>query len=160
VHNRQPDGTLVVEKHPWFHVRGATKIYRRLTWEAIGGLVTVQGWDTVDEVKANQLGWRTTTLADVPIVQQRNTGVRAGMWRDWSKNGRAAHFCGYHPVFVLVRAARVAATRPFGVRGAALLGGYLGAVLRRAEPIDDRGLVVYTRRQQLRRLTRRPTIWR
>jgi poly-beta-1,6-N-acetyl-D-glucosamine synthase len=160
VHNRQADGSLVIEKHPLFHVRGATKIYRRATWLAIGGLVPAKGWDTVDEVKANQLGWRTTTLVDVPIVQQRNTGARTGTWRDWSKNGRAAHFCGYHPLFVLVRAVRVSGIRPLAVRGLALLSGYFGAVVDRAPRIDDRELVAYTRRQQLRRLTHRPTIWR
>ena len=160
VHNRQCDGSLVVEKHPLFHVRGATKIYRRATWEAIGGLVEAKGWDTIDEVKANQLGWKTATLVDVPIIQQRSTGARVGIWRDWSKNGRAAHFCGYHPLFVLVRATRVSGIRPLGVRAVALLSGYLGAVLGGASPIDDPELVAYTRSQQLCRLTRRPTIWR
>ena len=32
------DGELKVEANPKFHVRGATKIYRRACWEAIGGL--------------------------------------------------------------------------------------------------------------------------
>src|SRR5438874_8428803 len=46
-------------RDPAFHVRGATKIYRRATWDAIGGLVKTPGWDTLDEVKANMLGWKT-----------------------------------------------------------------------------------------------------
>src|SRR4029077_9964358 len=46
-------------KDPAFHVRGATKIYRRECWRQLGGLYPVTGWDTLDEVKANMLGWRT-----------------------------------------------------------------------------------------------------
>src|SRR5271166_6438519 len=51
------NGALKIESCPRFHVRGATKIYSRACWEAIGGLLSVPGWDTVDEVKANMLGW-------------------------------------------------------------------------------------------------------
>ncbi|MEM9712633.1 MAG: Coenzyme F420 hydrogenase/dehydrogenase, beta subunit C-terminal domain [Actinomycetota bacterium] len=160
VHDRLADGTIAVEGHPRFHVRGATKIYRRATWDAIGGLVVAKGWDTLDEVKANQLGWRTTTFADVAVIQQRETGRRAGWWRDWAKNGRAAWFCGYHPLFVLARAGRVATMRPVGLKGVALLWGYVEAVVRRRPRVDDVELRRYTSRQQLRRLLRRDTIWR
>ncbi|MEO1061365.1 MAG: Coenzyme F420 hydrogenase/dehydrogenase, beta subunit C-terminal domain [Actinomycetota bacterium] len=160
VHDRLADGRIVVEGHPMFHVRGATKIYRRATWDAIGGLVVAKGWDTLDEVKANQLGWRTTTFSDIPIVQQRETGRRAGWWKDWSKNGRAAWFCGYHPAFVVARSARVATMRPVGLKGLALLWGYVEAVVRRRPRVDDPDLRRYTREQQLRRLLRRDTIWR
>src|ERR1039458_440044 len=50
----QLNGALEVESKvdPVFHVRGATKIYRRQCWDQIGGLIRAPGWDTVDEVKA------------------------------------------------------------------------------------------------------------
>jgi glycosyltransferase involved in cell wall biosynthesis len=160
VHDRLADGSIVVEGHPTFHVRGATKIYRRATWDAIGGLVVAKGWDTLDEVKSNQLGWRTTTFSDIPIIQQRETGRRAGWWKDWSKNGRAAWFCGYHPLFVLARCARVATMQPYGLKGLALLSGYVDAVVRRRPRVDDTDLRRYTRTQQLRRLLGRESIWR
>ena len=41
------------EPHPDFHVRGATKIYRRACWADIGGLVQESGWVTFDELAAN-----------------------------------------------------------------------------------------------------------
>ena len=43
-------------------MRGATKIYKRDCWEAIGGLWVAPGWDTIDEVKANMLGWTMPKL--------------------------------------------------------------------------------------------------
>ena len=59
------DGTLKVEANPKFHVRGATKIYRRACWEAIGGIWAAPGWDTIDEVKANMLDWKTDTFGEL-----------------------------------------------------------------------------------------------
>src|SRR5665213_2130111 len=47
------NGEERIEAGPSFHVRGATKIYRRACWEALGGLWPAPGWDTFDEVKAN-----------------------------------------------------------------------------------------------------------
>ena len=55
-------GEMKAEKNPSFHVRGATKIYRRDCWEAIDGLWSASGWDTIDEVKANMKGWKTLYL--------------------------------------------------------------------------------------------------
>ena len=37
-------GKLRVEPSPRFHVRGATKIYRRTCWEQIGGVIRGIGW--------------------------------------------------------------------------------------------------------------------
>ena len=86
-----------------FHVRGATKIYRRACWEAIHGLIRELGWDTLDEVKANMLGWKSQTFNDIPIVQHRRTGAADGWWRDNFKNGRANYICGYHPLFMILK---------------------------------------------------------
>ena len=40
------NGTLKLEENPRFHVRGATKIYRRACWDGLGGLLQAPGWDT------------------------------------------------------------------------------------------------------------------
>ena len=47
-------------------------------WRAIGGLIHAPGWDTVDEVKANMLGWKTRTLPDVKALHHRPTGAAYG----------------------------------------------------------------------------------
>ena len=41
------NGKYVKENCPPFHVRGATKIYRRDCWSAIGDLIRAPGWDTL-----------------------------------------------------------------------------------------------------------------
>ena len=90
IHNS--DGNkLWVEKSndPRFHVRGATKIYRRACWEDIGELIRAPGWDTLDEVKANMKGWTTNTFMDLPIIHHRYTGQADGTWKNYVKNSLA-----------------------------------------------------------------------
>jgi len=156
------DGELVEEApgDPVFHVRGATKIYRRACWDAIGGLSRMTGWDTLDEVKANMLGWSTRTFPDARLVHHRPTGGADGSWGDAFKNGRGAYICGYHPLFILLKSMRRALRRPFVVVGCGLLAGYLSGYWGRHPRIEDRRLIRYLRDQQLRALMGRPTIWR
>jgi glycosyltransferase involved in cell wall biosynthesis len=82
--------TIDAPGDPPFHVRGATKIYRRECWERIEPLVVGPGWDTIDEVKANRLGWTTRTFPDLQLIQHKPTGAADGSWRDAYKNGREA----------------------------------------------------------------------
>lgn len=145
---------------PPFHVRGATKIYRRACWEAIGGLIKAPGWDTVDELKANMLGWRTRTFAKVEIEQQRITGAADGMWQNAVKDGRADYVSGYHPVFMLFKCLKRTVDKPFLLRAAGLLCGYAGGYLTGAPRVTDEQLIRYVRRQQLRRLLLRESIWK
>lgn len=150
----------IPEEHPTFHVRGATKIYRRECWNDIGGLAKTPAWDTIDEVTANMHGWTTRTLPDVPIDHLRSTGDAAGQWSNWVKNGKAAYLAGYHPLFLAARALRHAARPPYLVSTTGLLWGYARAVVKR-EPKDlDPEVMAYVRDQQMRRLTGRESVWR
>ena len=92
---------LKLEVNPKFHVRGATKIYRRACWEAIGGLWRAPGWDTIDEVKANMLGWKTYSFEELHLIHHRFTGSADGLVRDCVKHGVVCYICGYHPLFVV-----------------------------------------------------------
>lgn len=157
--NVAEDGSRTAEPHPAFHVRGATKIYRRHCWDDIGGLIAVAGWDTIDEVTANQRHWRTRTL-DVPIDQLRPTGEAAGQWSNWVKNGRAAYVSGYDPIFVAARAGSRVTKQPHFAAPAGLLWGYVRSAIRREPKSVDSDLQRYVRDQQRRRLTGRETIWR
>lgn len=151
---------IVHDPHPAFHVRGATKIYRRACWNDIGNLIDAPGWDTLDEVKANQLGWATRTLAEPPIYQLRPTGEAAGSWSNWVKNGAAAYRSGYHPGFVVARAGRRLLQPPSVIAPVGLVWGYLLAWISRADRVDDPELLRYIKQQQWNRLTGRESIWK
>src|SRR5579864_7924243 len=95
------NGQLEAESTPKFHVRGATKIYRRACWEEIGGALQGAGWDTLDEVKANMLGWNTRSFSHLKVVHHRATGSANGAWQNAVKNGVWSYTAGYHPMYML-----------------------------------------------------------
>jgi poly-beta-1,6-N-acetyl-D-glucosamine synthase len=150
------------EPHPKFHVRGATKIYRRSCWEEIGGLIAMPGWDALDEIKANMLNWQTRTFPDLVLTQLRATGMAQGqgLWRDWVKGGEGAYLVGYHPLFLLARSIVRAGRSPYLIASTGLLAGYLRSLMRRQPRGADPETIAYVRKQQLARLLGRESIWR
>jgi glycosyltransferase involved in cell wall biosynthesis len=153
-------GHEVIESNPRFHVRGATKIYRRACWDAIGGIVQAPGWDTIDEVRAQMLGWSTRTFQDIRALHLRPTGGADGAWATATKYGRANYVTGYHPLFMALKVLKRLTYRPYGVVSLGLLWGYASGYFRRIPRGADPALMRFVRRQQLRRLFGQPTIWR
>ena len=155
------DGVAVPESKgdPPFHVRGATKIYRRSCWEAIGGLIKTTGWDTMDEVKANMLGWQTYSFRGLNVVQLRTTGGADGVWRNFFKNGRANYIVGYHPLFMAAKCLRRIGQRPYGVMAAALWCGFVSGYFTRASRPADGDVIRYIRTQQFRALLGKDCLW-
>lgn len=154
------DGLATVEKAPSFHVRGATKIYRRACWEQIGGLLLAPGWDTFDEVKANSLGWKTRSFPQLRLMHHRDTGAADGIWRSSVKYGRANYICGYHPLFMLCKCARRILQKPYVTGAAGLVYGFISGYLGRVPRVNDQAAIAYLRREQVKRLWGRETIWR
>jgi poly-beta-1,6-N-acetyl-D-glucosamine synthase len=151
---------LMPETCQSFHVRGATKIYRRNCWEAIGELMRGPGWDTLDEIKANMLGWQTLSFADVPIIQHRETGGADGIWKNAVKNGRANYACGYHPLFMVVKCAIRFFHPPYVVSALGLFTGFLSGYVQHLPRIEDKRIVRYLRTQQMNRLTFSDSLWK
>lgn len=149
----------VTEPHPKFHVRGATKIYRRACWDAIGGLSRSIGWDTHDELNARFHGWTTRTFEGIRALHCRPTGAADGSWRNAVKNGRANYAVGYHPLFMFAKCLVRVRERPFLAQALGLAVGFVSGYARRAPRISEPGLIAFTRREQLRRLMGRSSIW-
>jgi glycosyltransferase involved in cell wall biosynthesis len=156
----QENGKRVLEKNPIFHVRGGVKIYRRACWDALGGLWIGPGSDTVDEVKANMLGWTSKSFTDIHMTHHRFTGASWGRWGGLVKDGKIDYVTGYHPLFVSAKWMVRLARRPFLLGSAALAYGYFSALLRHMPRVDDPELIAYLRRQQFARLFGGPTIWK
>lgn len=157
-HNIQ--GTLLLEKNPLFHVRGATKIYRKECWNAIGGLIMAPGWDTLDEVKSSMLGWTTRSFPELKLIHHRYTGAADGTWKNWVKNGRANYISGYHPLFMLLKCAKRAFQRPYIISSLGLFYGFISGYIRNVPQVDDSALISYLRKQQLQRLFLKESIWK
>lgn len=154
------NGYLAVEPNPQFHVRGANKIYKRECWDDIGGLIAAPGWDTVDEVKANMLGWNTRSFGPLRVVHHRFTGAANGVWANAVKNGLGSYTAGYHPLFMVVKSVKRLLERPFLIVSIGLLYGYMLGYLRQAPQVQERSVIKYLRSQQIRRLLFFPSIWK
>jgi biofilm PGA synthesis N-glycosyltransferase PgaC len=148
------------EANPKFHVRGATKIYRRDCWEAIGGLLRAPGWDTIDEVKANMLGWKTYSFGELRLVHHRLTGTADGLLRDRIKHGIACYVSGYDPLFVVASCVSRLIQKPYIAGSAAIFYGFIKGYWIRMPRVNDKQLIKYLRTQQLRRLCGLETIWK
>jgi biofilm PGA synthesis N-glycosyltransferase PgaC len=154
-------GVLEVEakNDPAFHVRGATKIYRRGCWLGIGGLIHASGWDTMDEVKANMLGWNTRTISGINAIHHRLTGAASGAWKDRTKNGTGCYITGYHPLFMLLKCLKRMGEKPYIVGGCGFLFGFLKGYVKQIPQVEDKALIRYFRQQQMNRLMGRKSLW-
>lgn len=154
------DDKLIPEKHPLFHIRGATKIYKRECWEAIGGIVVSQCYDTVDEVRANMMGFQTRSFTDIELIHHRYTGSAYGKWGSSVKNGMANYLSGYHPLFMIVKCGKRFLQNPYSIDALGLGYGYIKGYVKNIPKAVDSETIKYLRRQQLRRLVFLPSIWK
>ena len=154
------NGQKRFEEAPAFHVRGATKIYRKACWEGIGGFIAAPGWDTMDEVKANSLGWTTRSFPQLHLVHHRDTGSADGLWPSLVKYGRANYICGYHPLFMMSKCIVRLVRKPYIIGSIGLMYGFVSGYLTNVQQVDDPAAVAYLRRQQMSRLFGGETIWR
>jgi hypothetical protein len=150
----------IESKDPNFHVRGATKVYRRECWDGIGGLIRTSGWDTVDEVKANMLGWNTRRIKEATLLHLRPTGGADGTWKNAVKNGRGSYLSGYHPLFLVAKCG-LRLTRGLNIKEpVGLFYGYFKSYLEGQPRIAEGEVLNYMQKQQLNRLLCRKSMWR
>lgn len=71
--------SMVEEKHPVVHTRGPLKTYRTQCFIDIKGIEPELGWDTIDEMRANMLGWKTSTISNLKIHHLRKTQTAKGV---------------------------------------------------------------------------------
>jgi glycosyltransferase involved in cell wall biosynthesis len=147
------DGATSRFPGPRWHVRGATKFYRRECYEQIQPIPAHLGWDMIDEVKARRAGWRTQSF-DLPggdTLHLRPTGQHDGRLRAYRRWGRCAWGYGAHPAFVVLGGIKRALRRPYVVGGVVYVLGYLEAGLRR-RPRVERDVRAFLRREEMRQV--------
>jgi glycosyltransferase involved in cell wall biosynthesis len=157
------DGTATRFPVPRWHVRGATKFYRRACYEEIRPIPAHLGWDMIDEVKARRAGWLTASfeLPGGDTLHLRPTGQHDGRLRAYRRWGACAWGYGAHPAFMLLGAVKRGRRRPFVLGGALYALGYAEAALR-GHPRVGRDVRDYLHREEARQvlsvLTRRHAV--
>jgi glycosyltransferase involved in cell wall biosynthesis len=136
------------------HARGATRAYRWACFDQVQPLEERLGWDAIDELKANELGWRTASIANLPFWHHRPLGQRDGrVVMKWARMGEAAHYLGYRFSYLLLRALHRSRREPAAV---GMVWGYCAAALRGEPRYSDAAVRNRLReRQRLRHLSLR-----
>jgi biofilm PGA synthesis N-glycosyltransferase PgaC len=147
-------------REPSFQATGNCRIYSRRCFEAIGGLESGLGWDTIDVTKALMLGFHTRNFEHIPIFHHRPMQSASGRAQGRLNIGEAAYNAGYSPLFMAARALKHAFSSPRMSDGALMMFAYLRCWVTRKPIVADPELVKFVRRQQLRRLLGASTVWR
>jgi biofilm PGA synthesis N-glycosyltransferase PgaC len=145
-------------RQPEFHTRGAAKMYSGRCLAAIGGLDSELGWDTLDEAHAMMLGFHTRSFRNITAKHHRPQGAASG-WKARIAAGLSAYNVGYSPLFLSARAIRQTFSSPLPFAGALMLIGYLQGYVRRRRRIASPELIKFIRKQQIRRLMLRESLW-
>jgi glycosyltransferase involved in cell wall biosynthesis len=156
----QDNKKLVEETHPRFHVRGAVKTYRVPCFKEIGGLEKGLGWDAVDEIRANMLGWQTRSFPELKVIHHRGTQSFDGRLKGKRNFGKAAYYLGYHPIFMILRVLKNMTKKPYFWGAINMFIGFLSGYTEKRAKINDREFIQYLRKQQLNKLLGKATIWK
>lgn len=141
-------GRLCPELAPDYHVRGALKMYRRECFEAIGGLTTRIGWDTIDEVAAWTKGWTTKSYFECQVMHRRPTGRGLSARRIFWERGKAEYFTWSHPLFVVSKTLKLAVNGAGPVPALSFLAGFMWSYAQHYERLNDPEFIQMRRRQQ------------
>jgi poly-beta-1,6-N-acetyl-D-glucosamine synthase len=158
LYERERDGWREM-RTPRFHTRGAIKMYSYACLRAIGGIEAGLGWDTIDEAHAAMLGFTTRSFRHIHARHHRPQGRAGGVLHGRLAAGQAAYQCGYSPVFMAARVLRHVFAWPTVLGAAWLAAGYLEGYLRGKRRAASPELVRFIRRQQVRRLLMRKSVW-
>lgn len=116
---------------PKYHAAGASKVIRRRCFEDIGGFITAQGWDTVDEIKAQYRGWGTAHFNDAVFYHLKNEGSGMGFQRTNIMHGEIYYRTGGTKyIFFLKMIRRMIFGRPILIGGIYMLYGYMRSLLQ------------------------------
>jgi glycosyltransferase involved in cell wall biosynthesis len=127
-------------------VEGQCRAYRAACLREILPLEKNMGWDGVDEAKARVQGWHTGAFRELPFRHHRQVGARErSRFGAWSSQGAGAHYMGYRPSYLLLRALFRSCRDPAAL---GLISGYVMAGLRRTSRCADDEARNYVRHQQ------------
>jgi len=111
---------------PDYHAAGATKVIRRNCFQEIGGFIRMSGWDTVDEIKAQSMKWRTCHFPEIQFHHLKPEGSASGWYRTQILHGEAYFKYGGSKFLFLGKCLqRMLISRPLVLGAAAMMWGYL-----------------------------------
>lgn len=132
---------------PAYHAAGQTKMVRAKCFADIGGFVASRGWDTVDEIRAQAMGWKTRHFEELFFYHLKPEGSGIGFLRTNKMHGEIYYLTGGGPLFFFFKFwDRLFFGRPFVLGALMMLWGYLETALtRRPRLVSDVEVGLYRR---------------
>jgi glycosyltransferase involved in cell wall biosynthesis len=90
------------------HVRGAFKAIRNKCFKDIGGLRSIEGWDTLDEMLAEIYGWKIKVDQELQVVHLKPTDIKTGIKKASIKAGNSFRILGYNATIAHLAAVKLA----------------------------------------------------
>lgn len=113
---------------PDYHAAGASKMVRSRCFKDIGGFVSNIGWDTIDEIRAQTMGWKTGHFEELRFYHLKPEGSGLGYIRTNSIHGEIYYLTGGGKLFFAFKVLhRMIFGKAFLLGGLAMLGGFLKA---------------------------------
>lgn len=125
------DGTWKEVVMPSYHAAGACKVIRKKCFEEIGGFIVAAGWDTVDEIRAMTLGWKTGHFIDLQMKHHKPEGSGIGTIRTSVMHGEISYLTGGGKLFFLLKVLHRMRSKPYVIGAMALSWGYMKAIWKR-----------------------------
>lgn len=137
------------------HVAGGCQVFRRQCFEEIGGYLPskVGGIDWMAVKTARMIGWKTCSFREKSFLHQRILGTaERGVIASNFAYGEKDFILGGHPLWEIFRCMYRMTKPPYIIGGIALLAGFLGAFLSRAERPVSPELMRFHRSEQMLKL--------
>jgi len=134
-------------KIPNYHAAGCSKVIRAECFHDMGGFILRPGWDTVDEIRAQVMGWETRHFEDIAMRHLKPEGAGIGFSRTNLMHGQIYYLAGGGTLFLLLKCLhRLIFGRPILLGGVMMSVGFIKAYLK-GEPklVSDREAVHYRR---------------
>ena len=141
-----PEGTPHIAD-PEF-VRGNSRVWKKKCLEEAGYLVAHTA-DTVSVALAHLKGWKTKTLKSAKVIS-REVDVRLG---NPQSKGYHAYYRGHTLLYMMLKFFHFALFKGRLRTGYVFLSGYLSAMMKRKERIDNRKVRQYFRYYYLNKIT-------
>jgi len=137
------------------HVPGGCQLFRRETFEQIGGFRASPhgGVDWIAVTTARMRGWKTRSFREKYFFHHRPLGTaQRGSLATAYSYGQKDYFVGGHPVWELMRVAYRAIRKPYVLAGVALACGFYGSYLRRPPRTVSNEFIAFHRSEQIAKL--------
>ena len=134
------------------HTRGALKTYRKKCYEDIGGIGEVNGWDGIDNIKAQMNGWITKNFPRIEARHFRRTGAYSGLVWGCFEAGQFSYSMRYLPAYIFARSLHRMSRKPAIIGGLAMFTGYVAGFTKGLPASCDPEVYKFLRMKQKRRL--------